>query len=301
MKNQAMRNLHQEHLEDFTLTGDFRALDAILSDFHLSTKIDGSPSIVFGTDPSNGKFCVGTKSIFNKVKKKICYTVEDIYDLYDVDTHANLIEILTACLRYLPRVKGLYQGDFVGFQGTNEYKPNTLVYKFPEVVSQKIIIAVHTEWKTDGELKDAYVYGTAPKFNTTDLVKFVDTDAYQVADCADFAEVIGFIKQMGTMVEFATPKQAKEIQKQLNSCIREGREIVPEDFENPNLISLWKVAESVKLDFLHFCRSANAPKSYLYGEEVNQEGYVLRTNEILAKFVDRRTFSHANFVSGRFQ
>lgn len=296
-----MQNKHQEHFEDYLLTGDFRALDSILNEYHLSTKIDGAPSVIFGTDPATGKFCVGTKSIFNKVKKKICYSVEDIYDLYDVDTHPNLIEVLVACLKYLPRVSGIYQGDFIGFQGSDEYKPNTLVYKFPEVIQQKIILAVHTEWKTDGELKDAYVYGTAPKFDDTDYVKFVNTDAYQTADCDDFVEVIGFIKQMATMVEFATVKQAKEIQKELNACIREGREILPENFENPNLISLWKVAESVKLDFLHFCRANGAPESYLYGEKVNQEGFVLRNDEILVKFVNRRVFSHANFVSGRFQ
>lgn len=296
-----MQNKHQEHFEDYLLTGDFRALNSILNQYHLSTKIDGAPSVIFGTDPATGKFCVGTKSIFNKVKKKICYSIEDIYDLYDVDTHANLIEVLVACLKYLPRVSGIYQGDFIGFQGSDEYKPNTLVYKFHKVVQQKIILAVHTEWKTDGELKDAYVYGTAPKFDDTDYVKFVNTDAYQIADCDDFVEVIGFIKQMATMVEFATPKQAKKIQKELNACIREGREILPENFENSNLISLWKVAESVKLDFLHFCRADGAPESYLYGEQVNQEGFVLRNDEILVKFVNRRVFSHANFVSGRFQ
>jgi hypothetical protein len=296
-----MQNKHQEHFEDFILTGDVRALNAILGTYHLSTKIDGSPSIIFGTDPSNGQFFCGTKSVLNKVKKKICYSVEDIYRLYDVNTQASLIEVLTACFKYLPRISGIYQGDFIGFQGSDEYKPNTITYKFPEVVSQKMVIAVHTQWETKGELKDAYVVGPAPQFESDDLVLFVNTEARQVAESDDFSEVVGFIQQMATIVTFATDKEAQEIKKQINACIRENREINPDDFDNPAVISLWKLVESVKLDFLHFCRAANAPDAYIDGERINQEGFVLQTDELIAKFVDRRSFSYHNFNSGRFQ
>lgn len=291
-----MQNKHQEHFEDFILTGDFRALDAILRDYDLSTKVDGSPGIIFGTDPSNGKFFCGTKSVLNKLKKKICYSVEDIYAYYDVNTQSNLIEVLTACFKYLPRINGIYQGDFIGFQGSDEYKPNTLIYKFPEVVSEKIIIAVHTQWFTESELKDAYVVGPAPQFDSDEFVRFVDTSAYQIAERDDFSDVVGFVKQMATTVTFATDKEAQEIKKQINACIREDREVNPEDFDNSDLISLWKLTESVKLDFLHFCRSSNVPASYLGYDQVNQEGFVLQNDEIIVKFVNRSCFSRANFL-----
>ena len=292
-----MQNKHQEHFEDFILTGDFRALDAILGNFHLSTKIDGSPAIVFGMNPAKGEFFVGTKSVFNKVKIKIAHSHEEIDALYS----GQVADILHACFDYLPRTKSILQCDFLGFGNTDNVKPNTITYQFPEVVSQKIIVSVHTEWATEGELKDAYVVGSAPQLESDDCVLFVDNTARLIAERDDFSEVVSFIKQMGTLVEFATPKEAQAIKKQINACIRENREVNPDEFENPAVISLWKLAESVKLDFLHFCRADNAPDAYVGGERINQEGFVLRNDEILVKFVNRRVFSYANFVSGRFQ
>jgi hypothetical protein len=288
-----MKNTHQNHFEDYILTGDFRAINAILGDFHLSTKIDGSPSIVFGINPVNGKWFVSTKSAFNKVKIKLCHSHQEIDTLFD---NAQVAEILHACFDYLPRTKSILQCDFIGFCGFDEYTPNTITYKFPEVVSQKIIVSVHTEWETEGELKDAYVVGSAPQFESDDCVLFVNNGARLCADRDDFVEVIMFIKQMANVVEFASLKEAKEIQKQINAAIRENREIHPDDFENYDLISLWKLAESVKLDFLHFCRADGHVTSFLGQEEVNHEGFVLRNDEVLVKFVDRFVFSRNNFL-----
>ena len=288
-----MKNLHQDHFEDFILTGDFCALNVITKDFHLSTKMDGSPAVVFGKNPVTGKFFVSTKSAFNKVKIKLCHSHEEI------DTHfaGEVADILHNCLDYLPRTNSIFQCDFLGFGNSVIVKPNTISYLFPEVITQKIIVSVHTQWATEGELKDAYVVGPAPQFESDDDVYFVDNSAYQTIDCEDFVDVIGFIKQMATTVTFATEKEVKEIKKQINACIWEDRDVVPEEFDNSALISLWKVAESIKLDFLHFCRSINAPKSYLYGEEINHEGFVLQNDEVIVKFVNRRIFSHANFLN----
>ena len=73
-----MKRLHIEHPEDTILTGDLSVLDAFTADNHYSVKIDGSPAIVWGTNPENGKFFVGTKSVFNKKIQRINYTVADI-------------------------------------------------------------------------------------------------------------------------------------------------------------------------------------------------------------------------------
>ena len=51
-----MKNLHIEHPEDTILTGDLSVLEAFESNNHYSVKIDGSPAIVWGTNPENGKF-----------------------------------------------------------------------------------------------------------------------------------------------------------------------------------------------------------------------------------------------------
>ena len=73
-----MKNLHLQHPEDSILTGDLSVLDWFLAPSTLSVKIDGAPAIVWGTNPATGKFFVGTKSVFNKVKIKINHTHEEI-------------------------------------------------------------------------------------------------------------------------------------------------------------------------------------------------------------------------------
>ena len=78
-----MKNLHLEHPEDMILEGNVKVFDALYETAHLSLKIDGAPAVVFGTHPENGKFFVGTKSVFNKKKDMICYTVEDVFRKYD--------------------------------------------------------------------------------------------------------------------------------------------------------------------------------------------------------------------------
>ena len=132
-------------------------------------KIDGAPAIVWGT--LDGKFFVGTKSVFNKKLIKIAYTQEDIDTFYS--KHENVRLILSACLQHLPRVDGIYQGDFIGFGGTDTYKPNTLTYKFPEVISQDIIIAPHTEYQVPGKMCDAEASPISVTFDDTNHVKFV--------------------------------------------------------------------------------------------------------------------------------
>ena len=42
----------------------------------------GAPAIVCGSSPDNGKFFVGTKSVFNKTPK-VNYTIQDIRNNHD--------------------------------------------------------------------------------------------------------------------------------------------------------------------------------------------------------------------------
>ena len=80
-----MKNLHITHPEDLILDGKVACQNVIeifrsafddynQEDNRITTKYDGAPAIVFGTDPTNKRFFVGTKSVFNKRIKKICYT-----------------------------------------------------------------------------------------------------------------------------------------------------------------------------------------------------------------------------------
>ena len=145
-----MKNLHIEHPEDSILTGDLSVLDAFQSDNHFSVKIDGSPAIVWGTDPENGKFFVGTKSVFNKRTPKVNYSIQDIERNYPLHTDFELNSILIRCFNCLPRIgfEGrVFQGDFIGYGGYRDYKPNAISYTFAEVQNVGVVVAPHTEYK----------------------------------------------------------------------------------------------------------------------------------------------------------
>ena len=65
-----VKNTHIDHPEDSILLGDLSVLDWFTAQSHLSTKIDGAPAIVWGTNPATGRFFVGTKSVFNRSKSR---------------------------------------------------------------------------------------------------------------------------------------------------------------------------------------------------------------------------------------
>jgi hypothetical protein len=118
---------HLTHVEDRPLqNGEKGALHAIKSlsaaaehikqgkkSSELTTKYDGSPAIVYGHHPDNGKFFVASKSAFNKTPK-INYTPADIDKNHG---HApGLVKKLKDALKHLPKVapeKGVYQGDMM--------------------------------------------------------------------------------------------------------------------------------------------------------------------------------------------
>jgi len=297
-----MKNTHIEHPEDSILNGDLSVLDWFTAGGDLSVKIDGAPAIVWGTNPANGRFFVGTKSVFNKKKIKICYTQEDVFALYDETTHASVIEILCACLKYLPRIAGIVQGDFIGFGGSDEYKPNTITYKFPEIVRQTIIIAPHTFYTSSTDLRDAVAQPDPYLWVDTDHVKYVKPRAFiahNQESFADVEEVCAYARQMSTLVNFVSDKEAAKIKQQLNACIREQRDINSEDFECDHLlIEFWKLIKSIKEDCLYLCRN-DGPAAYIGQDRIDAEGYVMVNQFGMFKLVNRESFSYANFTMAK--
>jgi len=293
-----MKNTHLQHPEDSILTGDLSVLDWFVTPGNLSVKIDGAPAIVFGINPATGNFFVGTKSVFNKVKIKINESHEDI----DANHEGNVANILHACFDYLPRINGIIQADFIGFGGSNEYKPNTITYKFSDVVDEEIILAPHTVYIAENDLRDAVAYPMNFIITDTPYCKFVKPDAYivhQQESFADVKEVCAFARQMSTMCEFVSNKEAAKITKKLNDFIRAGEQITVDnvnDFDcDPNLIRLWSLVKSIKDDCLFLCRN-DGPAAYIGYNRIDSEGYVM-TNEFgMFKLVNRETFSHANFT-----
>jgi hypothetical protein len=295
-----MQNKHQEHPEDCVLTGDLSVLDWFVTPGNLSVKIDGAPAIVWGIDPACGEFFVGTKAVFNKKKIRIAHSHDEIDQHYE----GNVADILHACFDYLPRFETIYQGDFIGFGGDNEYQPNTITYKFGDVVSQKIIIAPHTCYYAESDLRDAEAFPDRSIWTDTETVKFVKPNAYiqhNQESFADVEEVCKFARQMAQTATFVSDKEAAKIKQQINACIRAGEEINPDDFDcDANLLRLWALVKSIKDDCLHICRN-DGPAAYLYGNRIDAEGYVLVNEFGMFKLVNREVFSNANFNSGRFQ
>ena len=299
-----MKNTHLQHPEDSILTGDLSALDWLLSDGEISAKIDGAPAIVWGTNPATGKFFVGTKSVFNKKLIKINETHSDI----DANHSGDVADILHHCLDYLPDFDGIVQGDFIGFGGDDTYCPNTITYIFDEVIEKDIIIAPHTLYATDGEMKDAYVINDMVDmeiFDDNDYVKFVQPKCWQIDE--DFDEIVAFAKQMSCMCEFLSPKQSQQVQQQLNSIIRAGLDIDDLTMDalafankiDVNVLRLWSLVKSIKDDMLFLMRN-NGPKAYIGRQRCGGEGYVKINQFGMFKYVNREQFSHANFNNGRF-
>ena len=295
-----MKNTHLEHPEDSILTGDLSVLDFFVTPGTLSLKIDGSPAIVWGTNPATGRFFVATKAAFNKKKIRIAHSHEEVDQFYA----GEVANILHLCFDYLPRTETIYQGDFIGEGGENEYTPNTITYKFPEIVTQNIIIAPHTCYFAESDLRDAVAMPDRAIWNDSDTVKFVKPNAYILYNQESFADVedvCKFARQVATNSRFATDKEAAQIKKQINARIRAGMRIHEDDFEcDPNLIRLCILIKTIKEDCLFICRN-DGPDAYIGYDRIDAEGYVM-TNEFgMYKIVNREVFSHANFNSGRFQ
>jgi len=297
-----MPNTHIEHPEDSILSGDLRVLRWFTEDGNISVKIDGSPAIVWGTNPATKKFFVGTKSVFNKKLIKINHSHKEI----DKNHTGFVAEVLHACFDNLPKTKKVYQGDFIGFGGDYIYRPNTITYRFDKIIKQNIIIAPHTLYHVKQDLKDAIgvPIHKLPISRYKTRVKFVRPLAEIQNDNESIRSKCNFARQMATLCEFPTKSSVvNNIKKQLNACIREGLEVTDLIQEgiaitnkvDVNVIRLWKLVESIKLELFHYILVEDSIGCEIAGHDVDHEGYVLENKFGTFKIVDREVFSYHNF------
>ena len=297
-----MPNTHIEHPEDSILSGDLRVLRWFTEDGNISVKIDGSPAIVWGTNPATKKFFVGTKSVFNKKLIKINHSHKEI----DKNHTGFVAKVLHACFDNLPKSKKVYQGDFIGFGGDYIYRPNTITYRFDKIIKQNIIIAPHTLYHVKQDLKDAIgvPIHKLPISRYKTRVKFVRPLAEIQNDNESIRSKCNFARQMATLCEFPTKSSVvNNIKKQLNACIREGLEVTDLIQEgiaitnkvDVNVIRLWKLVESIKLELFHYILVEDSIGCEIAGHDVDHEGYVLENKFGTFKIVDREVFSYHNF------
>lgn len=297
-----MPNTHIEHPEDSILSGDLRVLRWFTEDGNISVKIDGSPAIVWGTNPATKKFFVGTKSVFNKKLIKINHSHKEI----DKNHTGFVAKVLHACFDNLPKSKKVYQGDFIGFGGDYIYRPNTITYRFDKIIKQNIIIAPHTLYHVKQDLRDAIAVPIhkLPISRYKTRVKFVRPLAEIQNDNESIRSKCNFARQMATLCEFPTKSSVvNNIKKQLNACIREGLEVTDLIQEgiaitnkvDVNVIRLWKLIESIKLELFHYILVEDSIGCEIAGHDVDHEGYVLENKFGTFKIVDREVFSYHNF------
>ena len=169
------KNTHLEHLEDDIINrgavGGENAVNFLKAarnmlagsgkGTNMTVKWDGAPAIICGINPENGKFFVGTKSVFN-VTPKINYTARDI-----AKNHSGAVaDKLRVCLANLSRlnIKGILQGDLLFTTGDLKainidgekmvsFTPNTITYAVPmssdlgrKIVKAKMGIVFHTQY-----------------------------------------------------------------------------------------------------------------------------------------------------------
>ena len=293
-----MKNTHISHPEDSILTGDLSVLDWFSEkESFISIKMDGAPALVWGTNPANGKWFVGTKSVFNKVKIKINHSHEEI----DKNHEGKVARVLHAVFDCLPRTNLIIQGDFIGYGGSDTYRPNTITYIFPEIISEDIIIAPHTIYGDGDDLRNVSAAPLKTKLLSTDRCLFVQPEVSLNPYREDLEDVCKFARQMSTLCEFVNDKKASTIKKAINDCIRnqstiDENEIAEKTDCDVNLIRLWKLVASIKEDLFSFIDELD-DISCLIGEKwVLHEGYVIDNQFGMFKVVDRREFSYANFV-----
>ena len=321
-----MKNLHITHPEDLVFDGKDAVRDVIsvfrsaFNDYNqeensISVKYDGAPAIVFGTDVTNGRFFVGTKSVFNKKIKKICYT-NDCIDYY-YSYKDNLAHILKLCLKYLPRVAGIYQADFIGVGDGNltEFTPNTITYKFDNPPTEDIIMAVHTCYVGDN-FDDMIAVPqsslTMPGLN----VHWVDATVYyneeRIIEEAFKYSVGAIVDQLEIMNDddfpvFKTKTAKTQLMKLINSYIRDGRILNAEDLSketgiNIRVFELYDLIAAAKEVLINrFLPNPNI-QCFVNNKECNHEGIVVINIAtcMMIKLIRRYEFSRANFNNKKF-
>lgn len=207
------KNTHMEHAEDDVLNGGvkgardsinaLRAVRDMLAGHSekkvsITVKWDGAPAIFAGEDPTDKKFFVAKKGVFNK-NPKIYKTNAEI----EADTSGDLADKLKACLAELPAlgIKGVIQGDLLFTQSDlktttidgEEYitfHPNTLVYAVPaqselakEIKSAKIGIVWHTFYEGNSfeTMKAVFGKDILSTLNKTARVWSTDVDYKDVS------------------------------------------------------------------------------------------------------------------------
>jgi hypothetical protein len=242
------KNVHLEHLEDLVFNNGYAGAEEALNYIEslrqmlaegtgtttkLTVKWDGSPAIICGIDPDDGKFFVGTKSVFAKGTPKRCKSPRDIEQWYS--EQPELAAKLQSALKHLAKIGigGVVQGDLMFTEGdvsTVEvngelcyvFTPNTITYAVPvdsalgqRIAGAKIGIIFHTAYRGDSIDTMTAEFGV----NVSGLTPVKDV----WFDDATYKDYTG--------VASLTPTENNQIQQYLSATAKTMQKIGPARFD----------------------------------------------------------------------
>ena len=288
------KNTHSNHLEQLILLYGYDGIKAAIdhvegmlnqlkgdgdANHPINIKFDGSPSIFCGYDPSDHKFFVATKGVFNKTPK-IAKTPADIKEMYP---EGDLRNKMALCLKHLPEIgiQGIIQGDLLFTQSniftlTDDgikyiaFKPNTLVYAIPSkselaerMKSAKLGIVFHTRYEGDAfETMTASFGIRAADMKRSKNVWFDDSYYKDVTGLATFtsdeeAVVRSQIDKINALVAKTTKRKVdtvlsnqvveKNIEIYVNSRIKDPGILIGDPLEFLNGFRVW-AADRIEKD-----------------------------------------------------
>ena len=268
-----MKNTHLEHLEDNILNdgsqggkeavaflrslGDM--LDQGSAEARVTVKWDGAPAIICGVNPDNGRFFVGTKSVFNKVSPKISYSENDVDSLYPP---GQLAEKLKDAYKYLSTlsIPNVVQGDLlftddkyeavIGGDTCIAFQPNTIVYAVPKdtdigrkIDEAKFGIVFHTQYSgrsldtMSASFGDINIQGNTDVFVTSSDFKNASGEANMTrAEKTTYTNLVnkteGSLKQASRFLDLMKTNNMNKFTLSImfktffNRYVREGRSLV---------------------------------------------------------------------------
>ena len=220
------------------------------------------------------------------------------------------------CLESLPRIRGVYQCDFIGYGGAKEYNPNTITYKFHPPINDRhnIVVAAHTEYKGH-TLKDMEAFFEFPFPVSTDEydlnraktdpfsqeeTKFLNTDAKLNSPDYKLGLYIAAARVASNFIKFPTEEEGKKLKVAVNKYIREGRELNASQLSKEtgfgkNLFQLYKFLIEIKELLMESVETFESVDCFIGDEECGHEGYVMTNQYGTFKLINRKQFSYANF------
>lgn len=263
------KNTHLVHVEDSVLYGGVDGARAAInalrsirdtlsgsskSSHNITLKLDGAPAVFAGIDPTDGKFFVAKKGIFNK-NPKVYKSIADI----KADTSGDLAEKLIESLKYFSKlnIRGVLQGDLmftkkdlkiqtIDGQKFITFQPNTIVYAIPEsselgkqIKRAKIGVVWHTKYdgKTFEDMRASFGVDASSLTNVPEVwsqdatikdlsgnILFTKSDTDEITKILSEAGKIFNKLSSSTLKQIsANPQIAQTIETYSNSFIRKGQ------------------------------------------------------------------------------